>query len=180
MSKLEDLAPLAPILQALIENSGLDLGEMETLETGLAALANQFGVNLADVRVGRTLINPTDDGTLPAEPAYRYDAAFTDPHPEGLGGLISVKDYVVRNWDAPTHSRRAPDGTRELDEFDRPRASTRTSHDASDIFADLDPEPQSVPAKRALAKKQEEEREELAAAARQRAKDGGAAPEFTA
>jgi hypothetical protein len=169
--KAEDLAPLAPILTQLIENSGIELGTMDLLQAGFAEMMGQYGVNLKDVRVMKTLLNPealTTENSVKAEPRYRYDAGFPDPHPDNHGELITLKAFLGRDWKPATHSRYADEDKPELDQFSRPVGGTRVTHDASSIFRDTDVKPQSVSAKRELAKRQEEEREQLAAQARQR------------
>jgi hypothetical protein len=166
----EDIAPLGSVLQALIEGSGIELGLMDTLKVGLAEMIGQYGVAMADVRIVRTLLNGDEDGdVLPGiEPKYRYDAAFPDPHPGRNQELITLPDFLNRNWDAPSHTRYADTPAVRLDQFDRPTGSTLVTHDAEAAFNGSDAKPKSESARRALAKKQEEEREALAAEARAR------------
>jgi hypothetical protein len=172
MSKLENLAPLGIVLKSLIEHSGIELGLMDLIDASLAEMIGQYGINMTDVRVVRTVLNhaQVDEAkrrNQEVEPQYRYEAAFPDPHPEGENALITVAQFTARDWQAPSFARYADAVTPDLDEYQRQRGSTTVSHDAEAIFRDIDPKPQSVSAKRALAKKQEEEREALAAKARQ-------------
>ena len=164
--KTEDLAPLAPILTQLIENSGIELGPMDLLQAGFSEMIGQYGVNLQDVRVTRTRIDDEASRAPQAEPQYRYDAAFPDPHPEHNGELITLKDFLARDWQPVAHTRYANAEKPELDQFNRPKGGTKVTHDASSVFGGGGPPPRSASAKRELAKKQEEEREQLAAQAR--------------
>jgi len=167
----ENVAPLAPILTALIENSGIELGTMDLLQAGFAEMIGQYGVQLKDVRITRTLLNAEDvadaknKGAV-VEPNYRYDAAFPDPHPDSHTQLITLRDFMARDWQPSAYTRYADEPNPELDQFSRPVGGTTVTHDAASVFKDMGPKPQSASAKRALAKKQEEERERLAAKAR--------------
>jgi hypothetical protein len=169
MSTFEDIAPLAPVLSALIDSSSGSLGDLDTLERALADLMGQYGVSLSDVRVVRTRLNPVATGhpELP-EPArqYRYEAAFPDPHPDNAGELITPRAFSARDWEAPSFVRHADVELAELDVYGRRRRSTEVSDNAAQIFSGTGQAPQSVSAKRELAKRQEAERERLAAEAR--------------